>query len=190
MDPISIGLGVVGLGLQIFGASEGASAAKQAASIQRGIAADEQKINEQRKQQMLLESSRKQLEIFRNNQRQRALATAAAVNQGASFGSGLQGGLAGVTNMSLFNSQGINQNVEIGTNIFGINDAISQKKMQLADVQAQQAEAAGWASLGGSLMKAGPTFGSLGQNLFAGFGSGFGGNYSGTPGAKNTGGLY
>jgi len=166
MDPISTGLNLVGFGLQLFGMSEGQEAAEKAAGIKKGIAADEIRINEQKKQQMLLESSRKQMEIFRNMQRQRSMATAAAVNQGASSGSGLQGGLAGVTNQSLFNSLGISQNVELGQNIFGINDEISQKKMQLADVETDQAEAAGWASLGGSLMKAGPTFESIGKSIF------------------------
>lgn len=168
MDPITTGLNVVGFGLQLFGMFEGQAAAKQAASIKKGIAADEQRINEQKRQQMILESSRKQMEIFRNQQRQRAMATAAAVNQGASLGSGLQGGLAGVTGMSLFNSLGINQNVELGKNIFAINDSISSKKMQLADVEAEQSEAAGWASLGGSLMKSSDTFGKIGQNFFKG----------------------
>lgn len=167
MDPISIGLGVVGFGLQLFGMSQANEAAQQSSSIKKGIAQDEQRINEQKRQQMLLESSRKQMEIFRNMQRQRAMATAAAVNQGASGGSGLQGGLAGVTGQSLFNSLGINQNVELGQNIFSINNDISSKKMQLADVETQQSEAAGWASLGGSLIKAGPTFGALGQNAAA-----------------------
>jgi hypothetical protein len=169
-DPISAGLSVVGFGLQLFGMSEGMDAAKQSATIKKGIAEDEQKINEQKRQQMLLESSRKQMEVFRNMQRQRAMATAAAVNQGASSGSGLQGGLAGVSGQSLYNSLGISQNVELGQNIFSINNDISSKKMQLADVETQQSEAAGWASLGGSLMKAGPTFGSIGQNIFSGFG--------------------
>lgn len=187
MDPISIGLGVVGFGLQLFGMSQGAEAAEHAAAIKKGIAGDEQRINEVKKQQMLLESSRKQMEIFRNMQRQRALATAAAVNQGASTGSGLQGGLAGVSGMSFFNALGINQNVELGQNIFSINNDISSKKMQLADVETDAATAQGWASLGGSLIKAGPTFGALGQNagsFFKGFGSG-----SGSP-FNSTGSLY
>ncbi len=165
MDPLSIGLQVVGFGLQMFGAFGASNNAHQIAEVNKGIAADEQKINEQKRQQMLLESRRKQMEIFRNEQRQRAMATAAAVNQGAQFGSGLQGGLAGVTSMSLFNSQGINQNVEIGQNIFGINNDISSKKMQLAELGADQAQNQGLASLGGSLMKAGPTIGQLGQNF-------------------------
>ena len=188
MDPISAGLGIVGFGLQLFGSFGASEDAAKAAGIQKNIAADEQKINEQKRQQMLLESSRKQLEVFRNMQRQRAAATAAAVNQGASLGSGLEGGLAGVTAGSFFNSLGINQNVEIGQNIFGINADISAQKMQLADVQASQASNMGLASLGGSLMKSSGTIGSLGKNFFSGFGGS--GNYSGTAGSSNTGGLY
>lgn len=170
MDFISAGLGVVGLGMQIFGGFKGSEVASQQAEQSRYIAQDEQKINDQRRQQMLLESRRNQLQIFRNNQRLRAQATNAATQQGAQFGSGLQGGLAQIQDQGLFNSQGINQNVEIGQNIFGINNDISQHKMQLASLGGDAADAAGLASLGGALIKAGPTIGAFGKQL--GFGRG------------------
>src|SRR5882672_3503245 len=150
MDPISIGLGVVGLGMQIFGGIKGSEVAGQQAQQSRYIAQDEQRINDQKRQQMLLESHRNQLQIFRNNQRLRAQATNAATQQGAQFGSGLQGGLAQIEDQGLFNSQGINQNVEIGQNIFGINNDISQHKMQLASLGGDASDAAGLASLGGA----------------------------------------
>lgn len=189
MDPITIGLGVVGLGLSLFGGLGQAQASKEAANISKGIAGDEQRINAQKQQQMMLESGRNQLEIYRNMQRARARATQAAVSQGAQLGSGLQGGLAQVTDQSFFNFQGINQNVELGQNIFGINNDISNKKMQLADVQGKAATDAGLASLGGALIKAGPMIGAMGKG-FGGLSFGGGGNYTGTPGASNTGGLY
>lgn len=173
MDPISIGLGVVGLGMQIFGGIKGSEVAHQQAQESRAIAGDEQKINEQKRQQMLLEANRRQMEIFRNQQRARAQATNAAVQQGAQFGSGLQGGLAQVDDMSFFNLQGINQNVQIGQNIFDQNADISSHKMKLADLGADAADAAGIASLGGALMKAGPTIGAFGKQAFGGSG-GFG----------------
>jgi len=164
MNPLEIGLDVVGFGMQAFGAFGAASAAHQEADISKGIAADEQQISDQKRQQMELEARRSTLQQFRNIQRLRAQATAAAVNQGANFGSGLKGGLAETTNEGLFNAQGIQQNLKFGENIFNINSDISSKKMQLADVQASMATDQAWMSLGGALMKNSGTIGNLGKN--------------------------
>lgn len=166
MDPFTIGASVVGLGLQAFGAFGASDDAAKAAEINKQIAGDEQKINEQKKTQMEMEARRNQLQQYRNIQRLRSQATAAAVNQGASYGSGLQGGLAEVTNQGTFNLAGIAGGLEIGRNIFNINDDISSKKMQLADVQASQAENQAWSSLGGALVSNAGTIGNLGQTGF------------------------
>lgn len=171
MDPISIGLGVVGLGLQLFGGSKQADASKQQAQVSGQIAQDEQAINAQKQQQMQLEGRRSQLQNFRNAQRLRAQATASATNQGAQFGSGLQGGIAGITDKATENTQGIDQGMKISQNIFGINNDISAKRVQMAQLGGQAAEGAGLASLGGALMKSGPTIGAFGKDLFAGFGA-------------------
>lgn len=192
MDPLTIGLQAVGLGMQLFGAFGASGDAKhvaelnqQAAGINKGIAADEQKINEQKRIQMEMSARRLQTETFRNAQRARAQAEAAAVNQGATLGSGLQGGLSQVTSDALFNVQGIESNLAIGENIFDINRSISGKKMQLADVQSQisttqasQATNQSFMSLGGSLVNNAGTIGNIGK--FAGSklpGMGFAGPY-------------
>lgn len=180
MDPISAGLSVVGLGIQLFGGSQAAENAKKAAQINKGIAADEQQINQQKNQQMQLEAQRSSLQQFRNIQRLRAQATASAVSQGANFGSGLQGGLAEVTNEGLFNTQGINQAAQFGNTIFGINNDISSKKMQLSDVQSNMASDQALSSLGGALVKNAGTISGLGKDITAGFGklgTGFAGPY-------------
>lgn len=167
MDPISAGLMVGGLALQAFGGFSAAGHAKQAAMINQQIAGDEMRINDQKRLQMELNGRRQQMEVYRNAQRLRAQATAAAVNQGASKGSGLQGGLAAVTDMQNTNLLGISQNQEIGENIFGINNDISQKKQQLASVQSDMATDQAWSSLGGSLIKMGPTIGGQAKDLYA-----------------------
>lgn len=190
MDPISLGLGVVGLGLQLWGQSEASSASKQYAAqssaLARGIAGDEQRLNEQKRIAMELSGKRQVMEVFRNNQRLRAQATAAAVNQGAQFGTGLLGGLAQIEGQSQDNALGINQGLITGRNIFGINNDISDKKMQQAQLQAQyqtsQADAQGLASLGGALTKIGPTVGAFAKDANAwaskqSFGLGFAGPY-------------
>lgn len=182
MDPISaftVATQVVGLGMSIFGGASSASDAKHAAEIQSNIAGLEGGLEDQRHTAMELSAKRQSVEILRANQRARATAINNATQQGAQFGSGLQGGLAQVQDQGIFNLAGVNQNLEIGEAMFGINKQITGQKQQLAQVQGQMATDQGIASLGGSLMKAGPTIGSLGGTAYTNLGkmSGFGGPY-------------
>lgn len=173
MDPLSLAFSAIGLGMQVFGGFGQAHNAHQAAAISQDVARQEQGINAAKQQQMELEGRRTQMENIRNNQRARAMAESAAVNQGAQFGSGLQGGLAQVQDQTLFNMSGVNSALETGRSISGFNNAISVDKMKLANVQADSATNAGIASLGGAFMKAGPIVGQLGQGFGGGgFGSG------------------
>jgi hypothetical protein len=194
MDPISVGLGLAGLGMQLFGGLGQASVSKQqagisaeVATISGQVAGDEQKIEAQRQQQMQLEAGRLQLQNFRNVQQAKAQGLAAATAGGAQFGSGLAGAQAGATDQGLYNSLGISQNLAIGQNIFGINSDISQKRIQMAGLQSQSAllggQAAtdqGYQSLGGALIKAGPTIGAFGKNIAGGGGLFGGGGASGS----------
>lgn len=138
--------------MQIFGGLGQASAAKASAMASQQVAQLEMKVNDQRRQAMELSANRQQLEIYRNNQRLRAQATQAAVSQGASRGSGLQGGLAQVNDQSMWNGLGVNQNLEIGRNIFGLNDRISQQKALISGYQSQAATSAGISNLGSAVM--------------------------------------
>lgn len=170
MEPISAGIMIAGLAMQTFGSFSAAGHAKEAAQLNQGIAADEGKINEQKKMQMELQARRQQMEIFRNSQRLRAQATAAAVNQGATLGSGLAGGLAQITDQTTDQSLALGQNLQIGQNIFGFNADISSKKQQLASVQGDVATDQAIASLGGAAVKLGPTIGGLAKDYASGFG--------------------
>lgn len=168
MEPISAGLAIAGLGLQLFGGFSASNDSKHLAEVQKGIASDEQRINDIKRQQNIFESNRMQLQQYRNIQRLRAQGTAAAVNQGASTGSGLQGGLAATQSSGLDNIQGILGGLSFSNTIFGVNNDISNKKMQIADIQSDLAEDQSWASLGGALVKNSGTIGGLGQDAFAG----------------------
>src|ERR1700731_1216850 len=104
MDPISIGLGIAGLGMQLFGGLGQADVAKQQsqisaqiAGISGGVAQDEQAIQVQKQQQMQLEASRSNLQNFRNVQQAHAQSLASATSSGAEFGSGLKGAQASQT---------------------------------------------------------------------------------------------
>lgn len=169
MDPITILSGVVslvGLGTSLFGGASAASDAKQAASIQSNIAGLEGGLESQRHTAMELSANRQSLETIRTNQRARSTAMNNATNQGAQFGSGIQGGLAQIQDQSLFNLAGVNQNLEIGNKMFDINKQITTQKQQLAQVQGQAATDQGIASLGGALVKAGPAIGNIGGSFF------------------------
>jgi len=177
----------VGLGMSLFGGTQQSKIAQQQAAVSGDIAKQELGINAEKQKAMEISGRRQQLEVMRNTQRATALATNNAVTQGAQFGTGLQGGLAQVTDEGNFNMNGINSALMTGRAIAGYNNTISQDKIQLASLGGDAASAAGLSSLGGSILKAGPFIG----NLSSGFGkSSSGGNYSGTPGASNTGGLY
>jgi hypothetical protein len=164
MDPITVGLDVVGLGLQLWGGSQQSKIAAQKAQVSQEIGTAESNINAQKTQQMQLQFRRSQLENVRNAQRARAQATASAVSSGAQFGSGLQGGLAGVTDQETENAVGLNQNYDIGMNIAHYNDQISGYKSQLAALGGDEASAAGLASLGGALTKNAGTIGGLAKD--------------------------
>lgn len=184
MDPITIGLAAVGLGLQLFGGAKQAEEAQKQQQIQRNIQGLEVGVNAQRKQAMELSASRQQLENIRNVQRARAQGMSAAVNQGAQFGSGIQGGQAQAQSMGAWNNLGITQNLEIGRNIFGLNDQISAQKTQLSQSQSASATDAGWATLGGALVKNSGTISNIAGFGKAQFNSNFG-SYPGTYTSQN-----
>jgi hypothetical protein len=166
-DPISLGISAIGLGLQVWSGMESSSAAKESYEAQNKINAEEGQIQALKQRQAQLEARRMQTENMRNIQRGRAMASQAAVNQGAQFGTGLQGGLAQVQAQGFWNMLGVDQAQEIGNTIAGHNQTISGLKTQVNNAQSDMATSQGYASIGGALLKAGPSIGSFAQ----GFGS-------------------
>lgn len=173
MDPVTATIGLVGLGLKIFGGFGQSGAASKEASLSANNASLEGSVNAQRAQQMELSAYRGQLEDVRNTQRARAMGINSAVSGGAQYGSGLAGGTADTESQGTFNEQGISQNLQIGRNIFGLDSQISSNNVQIANLKGTEATDSGWASLGGALMSGAGTLGSLGKNLTGG-GGGFG----------------
>lgn len=181
MDPISAGLGILGLGLSIFGGAKSSSDSKQLYQIQSQETGLEQDVNSQRQQAMVLSAQRQQLQNIRNTQLARSMALNSATGQGAQFGSGLQGGYGQISGQSGVNGLGVSQNLEIGQNIFGLDSQISGLKQQASGVQSNIATDQAISSLGGSISKAGPMVGALSQS--------FGGMFNSKP-SGNLGGLY
>lgn len=181
MEPISLAISAVGLGLQIFGGSSQAGVARQEAQVSMDEARQEEGINNSKQQAMEINARRTQLENVRNIQRARAQGVNAAVNQGAQFGSGLAGSQAQDTDQGLFNMVGVNDALQTGRQINTFNQSISQDRIQMAALGGQMATDQGYTSLGGALMKAGPLIGpaattgfgalksmNFGQSLFGG----------------------
>ena len=168
MDPISLAIGAVGLGMQIFGGASAASNAQAQARVAQDEASQEMGINNVKQQAMELNARRSQMENTRNIQRARAMSTEAAVSGGSQFGSGLQGGLAGETDQGLFNGVGVNSALQSGRQINTYNNNIDLDKMQMAALGGQAATDQGIASLGGALLKSAPTLGAVGQAGYSG----------------------
>src|ERR1700749_2431436 len=143
MDPISLGLGIAGLGMSHVGGLSGAKVAGQEAQVSANEASTEQQVNNQKQLQMQLQGQSSQLENFRNVQRARAQGLNSAVQQGAQFGSGLAGGQASATNQGFQNALNLDQNFQIGQNIAGFNNKISGDKLQMAALGGQAATDAG-----------------------------------------------
>lgn len=148
MDPISLALGIGGLGLQVAGAymgAQGASAANEAAIKQIGL---EQQGEAVKNQMMHTQLRRQSMEELRKAQRMSALAQNNATTQGAQFGSGLQGGLAQISGQSNTNQETLSLSGMFGDQMFDINRQISQQRVA-------QAEAGMTQQFGNSLGQAG-----------------------------------
>lgn len=168
MDPISLGLAVIGASTSLFGGIMGMGDAKKARQIEEQIAVQERRANEVRREAMNLSARRQQIENIRNTQRMAAISTSTATNQGAQFSSGAAGGQAQVLNTGYWNSLGITQNWLSGEKMFGINDQISSLKSQLSGVQGDMYTDQAISGLGKSIMGMSGTIG----NLAGGFGGG------------------
>lgn len=158
---LGAGIGLVGLGISAFGAIKGSEDAAAAAKAQENIAGLEEKQNAQRQLAMQITGRQQQMQQIRSNQLARAQAQAAATNQGALQGSGYAGGQAGIQDQGMANLTGINQQLDIGNKIFGLDSDISQQKIAQYQAQSNAATDSGIGALGGMLLKAAPTIASL-----------------------------
>ncbi len=193
MDPFSLMMLAstgIGLGMKLFGSSGSAEASRQISEASGRIAGFEQKENAQRKQQMILTSQRQQLQNVRNTQMARSMALTSSTSQGAQTGSGLQGGFGQIQGQSDVNIVSNAQNLQIGKNIFALDDQISEQKKLIAQYQGNLATSQGLSAMGGDIMGASGQIGRLsgffgssgGSNSGGGFNSGgygyLGGNTS------------
>lgn len=151
------GLGIEGIGALTTGIGDYLQYQNQNGinNANAAIRADQQQIQTQNFNLMQLQSNRSSLQVLRNTQQARAQAQAAATNQGAQFGSGLQGGLAQESDQGGVNALGLAQNLAIGQNVYNLNQAIDTQQNTLASYQTKAATGQGIASLGGGLTQLG-----------------------------------
>ena len=149
---VALAAAAIGVGLMAGGAIGGAVTAKKQAAEQKAIAADQIKIEEQKRMAMELDSRRRELEVFRSVQRAKSIALTNATMQGAGMGSGLQGGLAQATASGQENLESIGQNLIIGRQISDLNNDISTHKGTLASLGADASIYSGIGQIGGALL--------------------------------------
>lgn len=177
MDPVSAGIGIIGLGIKLFSGFSAMGSAQQAYNIQSNISGLENQVNDQREQQMQLSARRQDLEIYRKTQQLKAQSLSGATAGNAQFSSGAKGGQDEVTSEGAFNAFGVNSNLAIGENIFSLNKQISGQKLALSGVQTSMATDQGIGAIGTSLMGGAGTIG----NIFKGMGGQSSGENGNTP---------
>lgn len=163
-----LSLGILGDVGSVYEGFQKADYQSQSAQISGQITGFEQQINAQRQQQMILNSKRQSVENLRNVQKAQSLGKSAAANQGALFGSGYAGGQASDASKGAFNAENISQNLQIGENIFGLQNQISAAQIRESQLESSAASAGGLAGLfsgaagiGGAIMKAAPELAAL-----------------------------
>lgn len=174
MDPLSLGLGIVGLGMQLFGGASAADEAKQQAALSNQVSGIQQQENSQRQEMAEIQSRRSSMEVYRNAQRARSTALSTATNQGAQMGSGLSGGYGQISGQADTNLLGISQSILASRQKFAEDTQINGLSQQIRTSQGNQAEDQGISSLGGAISGSAKTFGSLTQGFGSGSGSIFG----------------
>lgn len=164
---VGAGLSLVGAGISLFGGISQAEDAQKLTELSQQKIQQEGQIENQKHNAMRLSARRQQLEIMRNTQRARSMGLQASVNQGAQFGSGAAGGQAQEQAMGFYNLKGVNQNLEIGENIFGINKNISRINSQMTSIQGDMSTSAGISAIGGGISKSADSFGRLAGQAYS-----------------------
>lgn len=167
MDPFTLMMGA-SVVMSAYGAYTSTQGAQAASQAQQQEVQGEMAVESQKHDLMELQANRSMMEVRRRGQQAAAAGLFASVSQGAGIqGSGLAGGEAQVSAQSATNMVGINQNLEIGENIYKDTIAIDQAKIAAAQAGSTIATGQGISSLGSSLFQASGAMGRLSQ----GFGS-------------------
>jgi hypothetical protein len=162
----SIGLpfmaaGLIGGGISNYFASQDMKGATQAS---KNIIALEQQQNDLKWQQAQVGLRRASLQNFRNAQQMRSQALVSATNQGAQFGSGLQGGMGQIGAEYMENEGALQMSYTFGQKDYDINKSIGAQKTAMADYESKAATAQGYGSLFSGIFSMGNSIGSAKMN--------------------------
>jgi len=144
----------IGLAASTAGTIMGVKAQKDQAKAQEKAESARQKAAE-------LDALRRRRAAVREMQMQRSVALSNATAQGAAEGSGLAGAQAGISAQGNTNIVGIDQQQQLGNQVFSAN-----RQAQRAATFGATAE--GLTSLGGALVKNAGTISSIGTSIFSG----------------------
>lgn len=158
----------VGIAASIAGTAVAYTGAQAQAKAQKQALAAQQQAEEERKKAMNLDAMRKKREQIRQMQIARSQALATTNAQGASDGSGLEGAYGGISGRVGDNTLGIQQNQEIGNNIFAANSRYNAAQSDYASAGASVSMGSGLSSIGGMLMNNAGTIGKIGSYFSGG----------------------
>lgn len=167
MAAFSTMIAVAGLGLSAVGAYQQYSGMKEQQKTQSEIIGQQRNIEAERKKQMELDATRRRRELVRQMIAQQAQASAVMTAQGATGpGSSAVGGVYGsVMNQGQRQILGVNQNLEIGRNIFDANENIYQAQRRSASAGSDVAFGNMLSSFGGALVKNASVIGKVGGSF-------------------------
>jgi hypothetical protein len=153
----------IGVAATVAGTVMSASAAQQQAKAQKQSLAAQQRAEDTRQVQMNLDATRRQRQLFREQQRARAQGLAMTTAAGSSSGSimaGMTGSIAGQTGVNVL---GVEQNREFGNQIFSHNRDATRANIAAASAGGRMAMGQGISSLGGALISNAGQIGRIGS---------------------------
>ena len=139
----SVGFAQQNLNINTTAAQQSVDASNASAVINSQITQDSQAIQHQRQIAMELDARRQSLQAIRTQQQARSQALVNATSNqgsGATRGSGLAGGYGQISGQSNVNLLGIQQNLGIGENIYGINTDITKQNQAMVDLNTLYAQ--------------------------------------------------
>ena len=167
-NPIALAAAGVGIGLSLYAGSQESKIASEEASTSADIAGLEKKINETRQAQAGFQYQRQLTQAIRAAQMASHRSRAAAVAQGAQFGSGAGAGQRQAGAELAWNESQLSGDYLYGQKIFGYTNSIDADKVKLAQLGGSMAEAQGLGQIGSALTGGAMSLG----RLSGGFGSG------------------
>jgi len=162
MAAVSTIIAAIGIAASVAGTAVAYKGQQQQAKAQKQLIAAQQVAEDSRKQQMNLDATRKKREIVRQAQLARAAAVATANAQGAGDSSALGGAIGGIEGQTGVNLAGVNQNQQLGNQIFDANAMAGRARASEADGGGMVATGSGISSLGGALIKNSGTIARIG----------------------------